>query len=145
MYSRRQQACCMTCMYVYESNHKIQGPRRRACVSTSVQNRTTDYCGGRSGLRGGECGAAQRFARRVCATSPCAVCDITLHCWRFTSFPSLLEVSRRARSGDDADGTVGTSSARMHARLYARTHARTHAGKQSPSLVCSLRGKDNKR
>lgn len=43
------------------------------------------------------------------------VCDITLHCWRFTSF--LLEESWRAETTDEC----------THARTLVRTHARMHA------------------
>jgi len=74
---------------------------------------------------------------RVCANF---MCDITLHCWRFTSFSSLLEESRGVaqRRGDEC----------MHVRTYVCTHARMRAGRQAgrqDRQRDNLVAKDNKR
>ena len=67
------------------------------------------------------CGVeVQRDGLESCANF---MCDITLHCWRFTSFSSLLEESRGVAQ------RRGQSRGRVHACMYV--HACLYAYRQA--------------
>lgn len=98
--------CQQACRYntsLLESTTLLQdsrSPKARACASVRSGGATVWW--------------------RVCANF---MCDITLHCWRFTSFSSLLEESRGVAQsrGDEC----------MHARTYVRTYIRLYARMQA--------------